>query len=313
MQLRPFPNDSFTLAHFSDPHLSSLVGVKIRDLLNKRILGYFSWLKKRRRVHRPEVLAALLKDLKLAEPDHIVVTGDLTHLGLPSEFRQVGQWLSTLGPPERVTLIPGNHDSYVARAWDKSCSIWAPYLRSDASQDPATASEFFPILRVRGPIALIGLTSARPSIPFLAVGSLGRSQLVKFEKILAQTGELGLLRVVLIHHSPVQGTINWRKRLTDSAAFAEVLARQGAELVLHGHAHYPIQSELETPAGKVPVIGTPSASALDRRPERLARYHLYRFERLAKGWSITLSVRSFSFKQHCFIADEEICLPLATG
>jgi 3',5'-cyclic AMP phosphodiesterase CpdA len=79
---------TFTLAHLSDFHLSSLKKVKVRDLLNKRIFGYLKWRLSRGSEHSPEVLQALVRDLQITEPDHTVVTGDLTHLGLPVEFRE---------------------------------------------------------------------------------------------------------------------------------------------------------------------------------------------------------------------------------
>ena len=81
-------NLEFSLAHFSDPHLTSVTNVKIRELLNKRIFGYLSWLKRRRLEHRTEVLEALLRDLEHIRPNHTVITGDLTQLGLPVEFEQ---------------------------------------------------------------------------------------------------------------------------------------------------------------------------------------------------------------------------------
>ena len=65
-------------AQLSDPHLSSLEHVRARDLLNKRALGYLSWRRKRRFEHRPEVLAALQRDLSGIELDQLLVTGDLT-------------------------------------------------------------------------------------------------------------------------------------------------------------------------------------------------------------------------------------------
>jgi 3',5'-cyclic AMP phosphodiesterase CpdA len=134
----------------------------------------------------------------------------------------------------------------------------------------------------------------------------------KLEKILAQTREQGLLRIVLIHHPPIPGTIKWRKRLIDGSAFVEVLARQGVELVLHGHAHYPIHSELQTQTGKAPVIGTPSVSALHRRLERLAKYHLYKLTRSTQGWSIAISVRRFCPEKAGFLPEEEGFQPLST-
>lgn len=286
--------DSFSLAHVSDLHLTSLKGIAIGQLLNKRILGYLSWWRKRRRVHRLDIVEALLEDLKTARPDHIAVTGDLTHLGLPDEFTDAGQWLARFGTPDQVTVIPGNHEAYVGQKWSAQLSAWAPYLTSDDRQDSSRTKELFPSLRIRGKVALIGLCSARPSLPFLAVGSLGEKQLGILAELLQETGEAGLLRVVLIHHPPVPGTIKWRKRLVDNRAFAEVIARCGAELVLHGHTHAETFSELQTPVGKVPVIGAPSASELNPRSERCAKYNLYLIKKNGDRWDLKMLVRGYS-------------------
>ena len=62
-------NETFTLAHLSDLHLSSLNDVKVRELLNKRIYGYLKWQLKRRAEHRREVLDALLLNLQHTTPD----------------------------------------------------------------------------------------------------------------------------------------------------------------------------------------------------------------------------------------------------
>jgi len=285
---------SFTLAHVSDLHLTSLKGTAIGQLLNKRILGYLSWWRKRRLVHRLDIVEALLEDLKTTRPDHIAVTGDLTHLGLPDEFSDASQWLARLGLPDQVTVIPGNHEAYVGQKWSTQLSAWAPYLISDDRQDSCPTLELFPSLRIRGKVALIGLCSARPSLPFLAVGSLGEKQLGILAELLQETGEAGLLRVILIHHPPVPGTIKWRKRLVDNSAFAEVIDRCGAELVLHGHTHAETFSELQTPAGKVPVIGAPSASELNPRSERCAKYNLYLIKRNGDRWDLKMLVRSYS-------------------
>ena len=303
--------DSFSLAHLSDLHLTSLKGLAIGQLLNKRILGYLSWWRKRRRVHRLDIVEALLEDLKTTRPDHIAVTGDLTHLGLPDEFTDAGQWLARFGSPDQVTVIPGNHEAYVGQQWSAQLSPWVPYLISDDRQDSAPARELFPSLRIRGKVALIGLCSARPSLPFLAVGSLGEKQLGILAELLQETGKAGLLRVVLIHHPPVSGTIKWRKRLVDNSAFAEVIAHFGAELVLHGHTHAETFSELQTPAGKVPVIGAPSTSELNPHSERCAKYNLYLIKRNGDRWVLKMLVRGYSEESGKFDQEQatELMLP----
>lgn len=301
-------NTTFVLAHLSDPHLSSLNTVRLCHLLNKRLFGYLSWQHRRHHIHQPHILQALVRDMLAMAPDHITVTGDLTQVGLPDEFRQAADWLGQLGTPERVTVIPGNHDTYCAAPWQDTFRAWAPYMAGD--EGPGN-NDLYPSLRVRGPLALIGLTSGRPSAPLLAVGSLGKRQLARFEELLQQTRRRGLLRVVLIHHPPVSGSIAWRKRLTDARQFAEVIARQGAALILHGHAHYSMLRELAVGVQRVPVIGVPSASAADLTPQRAARYHLYRFEYAGDGWKVQLIARAYSVDEQRFVAvhQQELHLP----
>lgn len=300
-------DEEFTLAHLSDPHLSSLNGVEARDLSSKRLLGYLSWRIRRRAEHRIEVIEALLRDLRETAPDHIVITGDLTHLGLPSEFREAERWLRSLRPPSEVTVIPGNHDAYASDAWDRTFALWTPYMVSDSARgDPGPEGGFpsvFPSLRVRGDAALIGVSTARPSAPFLAVGSVGKAQLRKLERLLEETAGRRLFRIVLVHHPPAPGTVPWRKRLTDGEELRAILARQGAELVLHGHAHRPTLSRLRTPAGWTPAIGAPSASSCSRTSKRPGGYNLYRLVRREGGWDLRTTARVYSPEKERFVPD----------
>jgi 3',5'-cyclic AMP phosphodiesterase CpdA len=306
--------DTFVLAHLSDFHLGFPDGAGVRELLNKRVLGDLMWRLRRRAEHRPEVLEALVSDLRVAQPDHIVVTGDLTHLGLPAEFLRARQWLQALGPPSQVTVIPGNHDAYVRDAWGGPVAQWADYMVSDgvSAPDPMVPLGLFPTVRIRGAFAVIGVCTARPSLPLLAVGTIGRGQLARLEKVLETTGRQDLYRIVLIHHPPVPGTVTWHRRLTDSAAFRAVLARRGAELVLHGHAHRTSMHQLSTPAGRVPVIGVPSASALGRTAGRSSRYHLYHVRRDDHSWDLRIAVRAYPFREKSYPGGEALVNPFSS-
>ena len=309
----------FTLAHLSDPHLSSPSGVKVKELLNKRMYGYLSWCIDRRFEHHDVVLSALLEDIRSTNPDHIVLTGDLTHLGLPREFLKAQSLLHSLGPPSKVTIIPGNHDTYVASRWENTFRLWSDYMTSDAEQGSSGPGKelctTFPILRVRSGTALIGVSTAQPTPIFLAVGSIGKVQLEKFENILVETRRRRLLRIVLIHHPPVAGAVSRRKQLKDRAAFQAVLARQGAELILHGHTHYPFFGHLETPFGKVSSIGVSSASAIGRTARRRARYHLFRLRRNGGNLELFLSARVYSPTEQRFVEDgnHRLSLPQTPG
>jgi len=302
-------NETFTLAHLSDPHLAYHHGIRLTDFLNKRFFGYIKWRLRRKAAHHDDVLAGMIQDLKRSRPDHIVVTGDLTHLGLPAEFAKAKELLSNLGSPSQVTIIPGNHDAYVDGALDCRLSEWADYIVSDglkvcAGTDTAV-NAVFPSLRVRDPVALVGVSTAQPCSTFLAVGCIGEDQLQRLPKMLIETGQKGLFRIVLIHHPPISGVVSWRKRLIDAGAFHEILQHCGAELILHGHAHHPSLSYIDIPGGRIPVIGVASASAAGEGTKRRARYHLYRLSREADGWDIRVRVRSYDNKNKRFETADE--------
>ena len=302
-------NGIFRVAHLSDLHLTSLVDVKIRDLLNKRALGYLSWRFRRRHEHAPEILAALLHDLSGLALDHIVFTGDLTHIGLPGEFQQARQWLETLGSPTDVTVVPGNHDAYVRTPWADTFALWTPYMASDQGlqigEQQVPDRTLFPSVRVRVHAVLIGATSAHPSAPFFATGSLGATQMDRLGDILDLTRRQGLFRILLIHHPPMAAMVGWRKRLTDGAALRALLARHGVEMILHGHAHRSSVVYLPEVRGTIPIIGVPSASARGRKPEQRAGYHVYEVRPSSYGWEVRTSARGYSLGNHCFFAGDQ--------
>jgi 3',5'-cyclic AMP phosphodiesterase CpdA len=280
-------------AQLSDPHLSSLADVQWRDLLSKRALGYLSWRTKRQFEHRPEVLDALQRDLEHTPLAQLLVTGDLTHIGLPSEFRQARDWLHRLGDPQHVALVPGNHDACVASPWDDTFALWRDYMASDPGRAPSREQELFPSLRVRGDIAFIGLSTACPTPPLMATGTVGDEQLWRLPDLLQLAAQQGLFRVVYLHHCPVNGQEKWRKRLTDALQVQALLEEHGAELVLHGHGHRAHYTELHTRQGSLPVIAVPSASALGLHGADIAHYNRYEVQRCDGGWQVRIDVRRY--------------------
>src|SRR5215831_58125 len=171
---------AFTLAHLSDPHLPPLPEPTASELAGKRVFGYLNWRRNRHKYHRREVLDVLVSDLRAQSPDHIAVTGDFVNLALEAEFAPSRAWLESVGPPDQVTAIPGNHDAYVGATRHRFTQAWAGYLNGDDTAHDA----MFPSLRRRGPLALIGLSSAVPTPPFMATGTLGRNQLDALARLL---------------------------------------------------------------------------------------------------------------------------------
>ena len=130
--------------------------------------------------------AERLADLGAQGSSHIAVTGDLVNISLPAEFGAALAWLRSLGDPAGVTVVPGNHDAYVKLPHEKGIGLWRDYMAADPGKGierPANGSGF-PFVRLRGPCALIGLSTAVPTLPFLATGRLDREQLAALPPIL---------------------------------------------------------------------------------------------------------------------------------
>lgn len=276
----------FRLAHISDLHLPPPAGAEAgAGAPLKGRLSRLAWRRKRHG-HSPEVLAAVVADLQAQPPDHLAITGDLTNFSTAEEFAAAGDWLRRLGPPEAITVSPGNHDALVGRGGAERFAAWRPWLGDEEGDS-------FPHVRRRGPVALVNLCSATPTAPHLAQGALGAPQLQRLAALLGGLRSEGLCRVLLIHHPPAAGTVSARKGLKDAPALRAVLAAEGAELLLHGHAHRASLASLPGPGGPIPVIGAPSASATGEHGEG-ARWHAYDIAPEGSGWSIGVTARGLA-------------------
>jgi 3',5'-cyclic AMP phosphodiesterase CpdA len=288
----------FRLAHLSDLHIAPLPAVALPALLGKRGLGYLSWRLGKRRIHRPEVLAALRADLLAQAPDHVAITGDLVNLALPGEFVQAAAWLAELGPPEWISVVPGNHEAITRSARPCSLALWASYMAPDPPGEPGS----FPYLRRRGPLAIVGLSTAITTPLGFATGRLGAGQLERLERLLGDLAGEDCWRVVLIHHPPLDGAGSWRKRLIDAAALRRILARHDVALVLHGHAHAAKTGRLPGRLRPIQISGVPSSSSLDPRPERQAQYQIHEVGPAGGGWHHAVATRRFDPVAACFVA-----------
>jgi 3',5'-cyclic AMP phosphodiesterase CpdA len=275
----------FTLAHLSDPHLGPLARFRLRDLMGKRATGYVNWRRSRRHVHDMPLLERIVDDVLASRPDHVACTGDVAHIGLPGEFRTAIAFLDSLGPRDQVSFVPGNHDAYVRSSLVALARDMAPWSASD---DGAAG---YPWLKQRGSVALIGLSSGVPTAPLVASGRLGTTQIARTEALLVQAQVDGLTRVILIHHPPHLGGAKRGRELTDASAFESMLARTGAELILHGHNHRASLNWREGATGRIPILGVPSASVGPRSHGDSAGWSLLRFSGEGSTMQITAERR----------------------
>lgn len=290
-------SDALKLAQVTDLHLGPLPRTPLRLLNLKRTTGTLNWYRSRRHVHDQNVVDRLVADLRSQGADHFAVTGDLCNIGLPDEHARAERWLHTVGAPEDVSVIPGNHDIYSSLRGDVGVGRWAAFMRScDQGQAMVRAGAVFPtvrILRQGGTrIALIGLNSAIETPPLVAAGALGTEQLERLAIILRETRLAGLGRVVMIHHPPLPGQAKRDRGLRDAERLRDVLVAEGAELVIHGHNHQTMFARLESAHGGVPVVGAPSSSAaVAHGREPLGQAHLFTLVMIDGRAVVDLAVR----------------------
>jgi 3',5'-cyclic AMP phosphodiesterase CpdA len=269
------------IAHLSDLHLLSLEGAVPFRLFNKRITGYLNLRFHRKSVHKPFAVRAAARAIRRLDVDHAVITGDVSNLALENEFELVRRFLADdLGlPPERVSLVPGNHDAYTSGAHRsrRFARAFEPFLRSDLPELTAAGASF-PFVHLRGPAAIIGLSTAVPRLPLVASGELGRDQLAALDRILDHPEVRGRTPVVLQHHpihNPASAIKSTFEGLRDAAAEAKLLGRVKRGLVLHGHLHRRVHRKLRTDHGHLDAVGATSASLLHDSDERMAGFNVY--------------------------------------
>ncbi len=292
---------AITLAHLSDLHLPFDPRLSPSQRLSKRQLSSWAW-RRRRMLHRTEILEALVADVRTQGADHIVITGDITNFSLPEEFRRAASWLEALAPPARISVVPGNHDALVWVSEIEGLGRLAAWTRADAG---------WPSVHRLDRVALIGLNSARPTAPLLARGSLGADQLVRLERLLGAELASSRIRVVLLHHPVAEGAVSWRKALADRSRLRAVLGRAGVELVLHGHARDARLDALPGPRGPIPCVCVPSSSALPSRMDEGARWHRVTLSWAGDAPRARIEVRRWSVIEQAFVASGgyALCLP----
>jgi 3',5'-cyclic AMP phosphodiesterase CpdA len=271
------------IAHFSDLHVLALEGVGPTRFMNKRFTGWVNLRVKREHKHRPGHVRAVAREVARAKVDHIIVTGDLTNLALEQEFEAVKKLLEEeLGASaDDVTIVPGNHDLYTSGALraQRFTRFFAPYMKSDLPDLAADISlGRFPIVKLRGPVALIGLSSAVPRPPLVAAGELGDAQLEALQRILAHDEVKRRTPILALHHpihNPRSRVKAWVEGLRDADRLVDAIASVTKGLVVHGHLHGRMQRDLPTRAGSIVSIGATSASLHHEDEARMAGFNVY--------------------------------------
>lgn len=277
----------FTIAHISDLHLpiETLQFSKL-SLCNKRFLSFLSW-KKRRLTLQKKNLDLVIQDMQANHPDLVLISGDLTNLALPEEFKQAADWLHQLAFPN-IRVVPGNHDCLVQTQWHDTHAYWTPWTKAYSKDD-------YPIITKTDTTAIIGISTAVPTLPFFASGYIDQNQLERIKEALHKAKEERLFRIVMLHHPPVSGITKERKALRNRNKLKEILLKEGVEMILYGHTHKTItQKFLHT---NIPMLGIASASSNAVRFQRQASWRKIVIESHNNHLHVNFSVRSLDKNQ----------------
>lgn len=226
------PTRPLKLVHVSDIHFWQYA-VNPRRLFSKRLLGMAALLVRRARKFRLERVEEIVDRVLSLRPDHIVITGDLTTTALPAEFRAakraLGPWLVD---PQKVTILPGNHDRYTVRAhrdhrFEEFFGDFAP-------------SPTYPWLRwLDGETAILALDPTRAALT--ARGRLPERQLETAREVIARA-DSRFRRLIVACHYPVDAPSAFRnelagKNLMHPDPLARWLSTLGPHLYCCGHVH----------------------------------------------------------------------------
>lgn len=232
---------TFRVGHISDLHIWEFENPGVSKFLNKRLVGGLNLLLHRGDAHSVGVVEHALNRFDELDVDHVCISGDLTNLALPSEFRAAKHVVDGIHDAHRrVSLVPGNHDyyTYEAERERRFETTFADYLYSDM---PAYQQESgYPFVHLRDDVAIIGLNSGIATPPLMATGTVRETEVRALEALLKDPEITSRFALVMVHH-PLTPNPNKRiqasRKLTNDEEVLSILRHGGVDLVIHGHNH----------------------------------------------------------------------------
>ncbi len=220
------------IAHITDLHILAAE----RDIVSASDRWRLSLASFGRRLDAKDRTMRLRRALcaaRASRADHVLITGDLTETGTPSQFETLAEELLGSGlDPERVTLVPGNHDAYTrgdafAQALEGPLR---PYLRTSA---PGAIVEAGDALIVPVCTAVYQPLVARSG------GTVGDGALARLADLARSQRETRTV-VAAQHHPPLPypvPLVQWLHGLRGHRRYRDLLGRHANLHVLHGHTH----------------------------------------------------------------------------
>ena len=221
------------LAHLSDLHMLERDHQKRRGLSRTRLqfLSTGAALDAEARLQRA---TRLLQLAQRGGADHILLTGDLTEDGVDSQFEMLAEalYLSRV-EPERVTLLPGNHDAYVDfRAYDRALEGPLRAFRATSQERAVTLLDDAVIVPISTTIEGQWFTRSR--------GTIRAEDVTRIHRVACDSISRDRAVVVAQHHPPSHHPIfalEWFDGVENVDPMRDLLHERAKVHVLHGHTH----------------------------------------------------------------------------
>lgn len=282
------------IGHISDIHWLDTKGAKVTDFLNKRISGGINLLAGRAKTHSQQTAQCALQTLAEQNCDHLVITGDLTNLALPSEFSGVKAMLNQYFRDEQMTIVPGNHDFYTRESAKAKRFESMIYTEKPGNMDVGTMGTWPFVRRVKD-VAFIGLCSAQPRPWFVAAGKLGQSQLDALKTILEHPEIQNCVKIIALHHHLFQVNMaagESLRCLEDREQLLELCQQYGVNLIMHGHNHLYFIKQIQD----LIIAETGSCSICRYKNENKAgKFNIYTIEN-----HTVAQIQTWRFDNHAF-------------
>lgn len=196
--------NAITIAHLSDIHY------------NPRDDGQISTLLRKKGLIVEKLLTSCLDNLKLRNPDIVLITGDITHEGNEDDYRYIHERISSALPDAQLLCSMGNHDNRAA--------FRLGFLKESPSDGP-----YYSSLSVKG-YRFISLDSAYEK----GLEGVFRSDAMDYlEEILKKPAARGN---ILIMHHPVMAAAK-SMGLTMDTRFSNLLKSGKITALFNGHVH----------------------------------------------------------------------------
>jgi 3',5'-cyclic AMP phosphodiesterase CpdA len=225
------------VVHISDVHFWR-IPLDPRLWTGKRLLGLANLIVRRARKFRREAIPELLKAIEEDQPDHLVVSGDLSTTSLVAEFEDFSAAFAPwMDDPARMTVIPGNHDRYTRSTVRER--LFEKHFGN------LCHGGTFPFLKELAPgLALAGFDPCQPN-PLSAKGRVHEAAVSKLEALLPDLRARGIRRLLFACHYPAEvppehrGHEKGHELLHPDQLLAALSPVSVPIFWLHGHIHYP--------------------------------------------------------------------------